>query len=256
MARRRPGAWYIPVLAPGRMRALSRTGKAAHMSIWHRAPREVYRVYGEDEYPGGKNTELGYGEDDTTISRASTTAEGSTIAADAVAETPWSERPTPGNFAPGVRSDCSQRSQPGRLVGFGLLTGAILGTLCLVVLNMSHRHVAMSRPGAQVVRIGAGVEGGGAVVGRAPAIHRPSSRGAPSDSKPSQRTQRVSASFLGAFTRRSEQVRRLRAPTIGSVSPSRFDLTQPSTSRPANSGALAPVAAEPYLTDDEFGFEQ
>jgi hypothetical protein len=49
-ARKRPGAGYLPTLAPGRPRAPAgdRT-----MTLLRRAPREVYRVYSEEEFFDG-----------------------------------------------------------------------------------------------------------------------------------------------------------------------------------------------------------
>jgi hypothetical protein len=79
------------------------------MTFWHRAPREVYRVYGQDEY---------LAEDDLQVAEAS------------------SASPS-GEEAHGSRS--------GRLVGLGVLVGVTVGALGLVMLNVSHQRSAAPR---------------------------------------------------------------------------------------------------------------
>jgi hypothetical protein len=71
------------------------------MSLWHRAPREVYRVYGEDQY-----------------------LEGETAPA--------------GQMAPAEETASPAGLHAGRLIGVGLLVGVGLATLALVFLNLSH----------------------------------------------------------------------------------------------------------------------
>jgi hypothetical protein len=73
------------------------------MSLWHRAPREVYRVYGEDEYLVGD--------------------------------------PVPGaEDAPAEKVTLDESfSHSRRLLGLGLLAVVTVGALALVVLNASHR---------------------------------------------------------------------------------------------------------------------
>jgi hypothetical protein len=93
------------------MRARLQPHAGGLMTLWQRAPREVYRVYGEDEY----------------------LAEGEVHAATESRSVPVSEE------AHGPRS--------GRLLGLGLLVGVTVGALGLVVLNVSHRGTAGSRLG-------------------------------------------------------------------------------------------------------------
>jgi hypothetical protein len=78
------------------------------MTLWHRAPREVYRVYGQDEY---------LAEDDLQVEAPSA--------------------PPSGEEAHGSRS--------GRLVGLGVLVGVTVGALGLVALNATHRSPAAPR---------------------------------------------------------------------------------------------------------------
>jgi hypothetical protein len=53
-ARGRSGAGYLPILAPGRMRARRWSPVEADMTLWRRAPRSVYRVYDEEQYLSGE----------------------------------------------------------------------------------------------------------------------------------------------------------------------------------------------------------
>jgi hypothetical protein len=76
------------------------------MTLWRRAPREVYRVYGEDEYLS----------EDSVHAR---------------------EEPSPT-----LADERTRDSRSGRLVGLGLLAGVIVGAVGLVVLNASHQHAA------------------------------------------------------------------------------------------------------------------
>ncbi len=117
------------------------------MTLWRRAPREVYRVYGEEEYLGG---------DALSADEASHHA-------------PAHEH---GNSRHAVVGSPSYRAQAGRLVGLGLLVGVIVSAAALVVLNATHRpptappstvaHVA--RPdGAARASSGAASDGGSPV---------------------------------------------------------------------------------------------
>lgn len=96
------------------------------MTLWHRAPREVYRVYGQDEY---------LAEDDR--SRVE----------ELHAESVDGYR---GDDHPSVTSSQSHASRPARLVGLGLLVGVVVGVVGLVVLNGSHPSSA--RPQSSVVQ--------------------------------------------------------------------------------------------------------
>jgi hypothetical protein len=84
------------------------------MTLWRRAPRQVYRVYGEEEY----------------------------LATDATPSCESSQPPS-ANLDEGhhaVSSPCSYESHTGRLLGLGLLASVTVGVLGLVGLNASHRH--------------------------------------------------------------------------------------------------------------------
>jgi hypothetical protein len=120
-ARERPGAGYLPILAPGRLRASPQPRVHTDMTLWRRAPREVYRVYGEDEY----------------LDDEGSTGEGSQA------------NPIPGRWEgqPGVISPASHGSHTAQLLGLGLLVGVVIGVLALVVVNASHKPRTM-RPGA------------------------------------------------------------------------------------------------------------
>jgi len=120
------------------------------MSLWHRAPREVYRVYGEDEYldDGGESAEyVGSGEDGVSgeATESAKPAEHATSVGYAgSAEAHRSAQ----NRAVGRHpvSSTSHRSHSGRLVGVGLLVGVTVGTLGLIALNVSQRPTYPSKP--------------------------------------------------------------------------------------------------------------
>jgi hypothetical protein len=223
------------------------------MSLWRRAPREVYRVYGEDQYLEGDTAPEGEAappEDTTAVEPDSRGVASRTAFA---ADVP----PAP----PGAAGSPSARpggSHAGRLVGVGLLMGVGLATLVLVFSNLSDRHGAPPDPVGQDARVKdeQRVERA-AGAGRAQAIARSvSSRPvqAPRFSAPPVRTPiRVSGSRLrpraGAGGGSDTAPRLERAwsaalqasgdgtPAIVAVEPAR------------------PVAVEPPM-QDEFGFEQ
>ncbi len=136
-ARKRPGAGFTSVLAPGRLRGRGPLRRArsslggSSMSLWRRAPRQVYCVYGEDEYladevraqeaqPLGNEEEVGAHE--TRPQRGP-----SLSAAGAERES----RPRP-------RPERSIGSRTPRLVGVGLLLGVTVGAIALVLSHMTH----------------------------------------------------------------------------------------------------------------------
>ncbi len=222
------------------------------MSLWSRAPREVYRVYGEDQYREGE------------------TAPGETVAQEAITplepdsriETSWATLAT--DVPPASPDSAGSSSAPpsglhtGRLIGVGLLLSVGLATLTLVFLNMSHRHGVVPVPVGQGARVEAEQGGGHAAgTGRARVIeHRVNSRPvkAPSFSAPSLRTPiHVSGSTL-----------QRRPPAAGESNtapqPERawpVALRAPGNGAPAMVGVELPTPAvvEPPV-DDEFGFEQ
>ena len=87
------------------------------LTLWQKAPREVYRVYGEDEYLSGQDA----------------------LASEQAAQSPaGQEGPQP------FHGEGSHNSRSGRLMGLGLLLGVIAGAIGLVVVNASHPHVPRS----------------------------------------------------------------------------------------------------------------
>jgi hypothetical protein len=114
-ARERPGAGYLPILALGRLRARQRTGVGALVTLWRRAPREVYRVYREEEYLADEDQSTGEAPHPTPVQAY----EQDSHSTSALSQSPG--------------------SRAGRLFGFGLLTGVTIGVAGLVVLNASHR---------------------------------------------------------------------------------------------------------------------
>lgn len=85
------------------------------MMPWLRAPREVYRVYGEDEYLEGED---GSASEQPRVSAGDSIEEDSHVA---------------------LASATSRGSRQGRLIGLGLLVGVTVGAVGLLVVNMSHR---------------------------------------------------------------------------------------------------------------------
>ncbi len=109
------------------------------MSLWHRAPREVYRVYGEDQYLDGE---------------IASQKNAATVEPDSRAGASWAA------FAADVPPDTTDGSSvrpngshAGRLIGVGLLVGVGLATLALVFLNVSHRHGAVPELVGQSPRV-------------------------------------------------------------------------------------------------------
>lgn len=229
------------------------------MSLWRRTPREVYRVYGEDQY---REAEMSP-EEETVAREGATTAEPNSRAGASrvafAAETPLVSPDTAGSSSAGPSG-----FHAGRLVGGGLLVGVGLATLALVFLNMSHRHGAMPKPVGQAKPVGQGirVEDEHAVeratgAGRAqPIAHSVHSKQA--------QAPRFSAPPVRTPMRASESKLQRRAPVGG-----RRD-TAPRRERAwlaalRASGEEAPlmvadeppaqVAVEPPV-QDEFGFEQ
>jgi hypothetical protein len=219
------------------------------MSLWRRAPREVYRVYGEDQYLEAETApegETAPQEDAMTVEPDRRT--GASWAAFAADVPPTS---------PGTAGSSSARqsgSHAGRLIGVGLLVGVGLATLALVFLNLSRRHGAAPELVGQGARVEAeqGVEraAGG---GRAPVI------GHSVNSRPVQ-APRFSAPSVTAPIRVSGSTLQHRAPTGGgSDTAPRLGRTlrAPGNGSPAMVAVEppTPVAVEPPV-QDEFGFEQ
>jgi hypothetical protein len=242
------------------------------MSLWHRAPREVYRVYGEDQYLEGERAPEG----ETTAREDTTTVEPES-GAGASWESFAAEVPPTPNTA-GSPSARPSGSHAGRLIGVGLLVGVGLATLALVLLNVSNRHGDASERGTQGTRVETRQRVAGA--GRASAIAHNGSRpvstprfSASSAMKPERqfrsrfdedappagnsdsapRVQRVWSAALrssGNVAPASVAVQSpapvaLESPVLDPVEPSVLSGVEP----------LTPVSAEHYV-QDEFGFER
>ena len=142
------------------------------MSLWHRAPREVYRVYGEDEYLADDAGIIRDGElfDDAApgcgaasasdavlaggaaFSRDAAPGKDAAFASDAVlaGNTAFASDPALGRDGAFVNATRS-RSGSARLLGVGLLVGVTVGVLGLIELNASHRP---ARTAAAIARGG------------------------------------------------------------------------------------------------------
>jgi hypothetical protein len=105
------------------------------MTLWSRAPREVYRVYGEDEY-------LTEEHDAVEAVHPRTETDGLEDRQSVLAQSP-------------------SRSRSARLIGFGLLAGVTVGATGLVVSSASHRD---STPPSQILSRGAPTQ----IAGQAP----------------------------------------------------------------------------------------
>ncbi|HXC45614.1 MAG TPA: hypothetical protein VNU24_03345 [Solirubrobacteraceae bacterium] len=153
------------------------------MSLWERAPREVYRVYGEEQYleghegapegegategpaagerhgvEGGHGAGGGHGAEEVHgAEEGRSAAEGDgalwesarTLAPDARSWTTFADDV----IAESTGNDGSQQIRSsgryaGRLVGFGLLVGVSLATLAVLLLNISQRRQATPGPPA------------------------------------------------------------------------------------------------------------
>jgi hypothetical protein len=117
------------------------------MTLWHRAPRQVYRVYEEDEYLGENASSAT--EDDW----APHVTEGS--CASPMSEEPY-RAPTHDHAAESYAfvERPLRRPAPGRLIGLGLLIGVIVSATALVALNEAHRSpAAPSATVAQAPRV-------------------------------------------------------------------------------------------------------
>jgi hypothetical protein len=217
------------------------------MSLWHRAPREVYRVYGEDQY---LDEESASQEDAATVEPDSRA--GVSWAAFAAEVPPDSPRTTDGSSVrPGG-------SHAGRLIGVGLLVGVGLATLALVFLSVSHRHGAAPELVGQGPRVEAEQR-----VDRVAGASRARVIAHSVNRRPVQ-APRFSAPPAMTSIRTSGPTLQHRVPADGGPDPARrLERAWSATLRSPGNGAPAPVAVEaPTRTaieppaQDEFGFER
>jgi hypothetical protein len=216
--------------------------------LWRRAPRAVYRVYGEDEYLDAG--EAAVGEDTNRGFGGEHAAEDQHTAAH--------QKPF------GLRL--------GRLVGIGLLVGVTVCAFGLVVGNVLHRPSVATRsgflprrPNVPASYAPTGSSAGGAIstetkrqrmpISRdgAPAkTHRSIDGAAPTDHKPEIRAlaaRAIHASGARAFTHPLPAVR------WTAVSTSSGTLVEPDQTSPSVSSGSPPEAAS-LVAGREFGFEQ
>lgn len=233
------------------------------MSLWHRAPREVYRVYGEDEYlaeeaaPGGDRSA-----ENATHAGGGSPVQG--VGADQdvslIGDPPSFEAPSspssPFTLPGAVHAVAPYEfSRSGRLFGLGLLVVVTVGALALVVLNASHRPEA-TRPGSAATDIARGGRLG--IVPSGSVIHR----GAPTGQSASANVE-VPPNASNGTSSPIVPSRRSKSSLVIKVSSSGSAVHLPSCCESAHSTELGrsrsdlPTSsiAEPSL-GDEFGFER
>ncbi len=234
------------------MRAVPRIGSVVRVSLWRRAPREVYRVYGEDQYLEGDTAP----EVETVAQEDSTAAEPASRGVASWAAFAADVDPASADTA-GSSSARPSGSHAGRMVVVGLLVGVGLATLALLFLNMAHRRGAAPEAAGQGLgaKVGLGVEHATGP-GRAQAIaHSLNSRPvqASHSSTPPVRPIHVPGSKLrhrAPVGRRSDIAPHLeRALSAVLQAPGRGVPVMVAVEPPAQ------VAVEPSA-QDEFGFEQ
>ncbi|MGA9875705.1 MAG: hypothetical protein WBQ21_07845 [Solirubrobacteraceae bacterium] len=216
--------------------------------LWRRAPRAVYRVYGEDEYLDGN--EVGLEQSTNPISGGEHAAEDRHTAAH------------PRRL--GLRS--------GRLVGIGLFVGVAVCALGLVVVNALHRPSGTTRSGfvQHTHNVPAGYASTGSASSSVGAIAsteakhkrtRPLRDGA--QVKTHSSIGGSATTGHGPDTRASEVFTLTRprptgtrfAATRSVVSTSSAVLAEPDQSQPSMSLGSPPEAAS-LVAEREFGFEQ
>jgi hypothetical protein len=234
------------------------------MSLWQRTPREVYRVYGEDEYLVGDSASgeseasaerTAFSEDGALAQRAISDQDASLLEdrSSFQASSPFAPR---GAVFPTALEEPFSHSR--RLLGLGLLVAATVGALALVVLNASHRSGTPSpsaTAGAATRDARTRGAGHGAVIAREAPSERSVDASAP-DLERTPHTSRVTSSSVIAPGRFRSSL----APMAGSDdSTVRLSACCGQASSPAlgRSAVGLPVAAPPALsTDNEFDFER
>ncbi|MGA7704292.1 MAG: hypothetical protein WB998_05290, partial [Solirubrobacteraceae bacterium] len=118
----------LPVPAPGRLRDSWPSLGGTPMSLWRRTPRQVYRVYGEEEF----------------LSEEHTAGEAESFAHPEQADSPG-RAGSPDETSPQTRGSeiggpaVGVRSRTPRLVGVGLLLGVVVGVAGLVLSHLAHQ---------------------------------------------------------------------------------------------------------------------
>lgn len=232
------------------------------MTFWRRGPREVYRVYGEEEYLAVEDSRV-----DGEALLPSVDEQSLPAIADDSSHPPGHPLRAPGHPAhddagPGVvhrdegrhtvvRSP-SNGSRAGRLVGLGLLVGVTASVLGLVVVNALHRQSSASRVGAaRSARPGAASD--------APARGQISARGTVQTSN----TPLPRARALARTSPRTATPRRTTTlptpparalPYVGVGRPAALSRPEMAVSAPDGESARPEATAQP--PDGEFGFER
>jgi hypothetical protein len=132
------------------------------VTFWRRAPREVYRVYGEDEYLAEDRVNV----EDEYLAEEAPAAEEAPSACEqhlddcvggadrAMPSTPVAHatyaHTTHAAPIPDIGGARRHRSQSARLLGMGLLAGVGVGALLLVLSHVVHRSVAVPRSSASL----------------------------------------------------------------------------------------------------------
>jgi hypothetical protein len=98
------------------------------VTFWQRAPREVYRVYGEEEYLAEDNPEVHAEGDMRTRGER------------------YAERDAHSGTQTWPSPLKTQRPHSRRLIGLGLLASVTAGAFGLIVLNVSRRPLVAPRP--------------------------------------------------------------------------------------------------------------
>lgn len=225
------------------------------MTLWRRAPREVYRVYGEDEYLGEGETHVGE-QPWLTAHEQSLPAslhEHLDSPSDSPPEIADREDVVRGNARRVDGIDRIAAISPTRasrsvtLVAFGLLGGVTVSVLALVVLNASHRSPAQRSEVAQSTRTltagdtsAPGRPSSNGVASHVPAARAGSAQvvGAAASGRhvhsPASASQRVGASLYGSVKRHASVKGPVRVSAPASVSGSVSVNGLVSVNRPAS----------------------
>src|ERR1022692_4452109 len=225
------------------------------MSLWHRAPREVYRVYGEEEYLSGEDgpavpeESVASSWPDTSSPRtADVEFPDHSVYAEPVGPVGPSADAAGYQSPPGLAaarhatSSTTHVSRSGRIVGLGLLVGVVVITLGLIVFTVVHGsavkpHAAIRAGTGAVINSGTSTLEGVASADRASGPNRASSA-APAKHRAAPPRSVKSGTHVRAHAPRIQR--------------------QASSGLPVEFSAPSwpPGAAVAQSTDDEFGFER
>jgi hypothetical protein len=248
------------------------------MTFWHRAPREVYRVYGQDEYLAEDDAHAAEESWPPLVGEEPRQSSAHDDPASVLGGIDPDDVGTAAAYRDGglhrtVASSRSHGSRSGRLVGLGVLVGVTVGALGLVALNATHRSPAAPRVVvAQTTHAGAaahasvdapishrsvvGMSNGPASRMRAPARARTrASRHSSAGSAGGDTNSSAGSASAGSASAGSAGGDTTVAPTSAesaskATSAESAQPPQPTTSEPTRPGAPAPPI------DGEFEFER